>query len=290
MRTRSKAGIAGVALATATALMVGAPSASGDHQSESSAYGISLGGSPGEPAVKYEGGETKTGGGELPAELGPLAAGGVLTLSAGDDKASAQITNLTLGSAIAELPQDLKDGIAQLQQACEVFEQAGDADQAVDPLNDAIDSVPGGIGTVVELPDSEAASKFCNALLDADILNLAKVGILLAQCRDDVGGVRLTDVSVLGAEQPALAGDVPKNLELLPAELEPVAQITLNRQSSEGENFTVDGLVLEIGGQEAAVLASATCGGPIAHEPQPAPQPKPAPAPTPVPATVPVTG
>ena len=290
MRTRSKTGIAGVALATATVMMLGAPSASGDHQSESSAYALSVGGSPGEPAVKYEGGKTKTGGGELPAELGPLAAGGVLTLSAGDDKASAQITNLTLASAIAELPQELKDGIAQLQQACTVFEQAGDADQAIDPLNDAIDSVPGGIGTVVELPDSEAAADFCNGLLDADILNLAEVGVLLAQCNDMSGGVTLTDVSVLGAEQPALAGDVPKNLKLLPAELEQVAQITLNRQTTEGENFTVDGLVLEVGGQEIAVLASATCGGPIAHEPDPDPEPKPAPAPTPVPANVPVTG
>lgn len=292
MNTRTKAGITGVALATGAALMVGAPSASGDHQSESSAYGVSIGGQAGEPAVEYKGGETQTGGGQLPAELGPLAAGGVLTLSAGDDTASAQITDLTLAQAIAELPAELKEGIAQLTQACTAFDEAGDANQAIDPLNDAIDQIPGGIGTVVDLPTTEAASAFCNALLDADILNLAEVGTLLSECVGNTGTVTLTDVKVLGAEQPVLAGKVPAETSLLPAELAPIATITLNHQVTDGESFTVEGLRVEVGGEELAVLASATCGGPIAHEPrpQPGPRPAPAPVPTPVQQSVPVTG
>ena len=81
-------------------------------------------------------------------------------------------------------------------------------------------------------------------------------------------------------------------------ELAAVAKITLNHQVRDGENFTVEGLRLEVGGQTVAVLASATCGGPMA---QPAVQqapakpnkPKPtkqAPKPTPVKTSAPVTG
>ena len=286
MRTPLKAGITGIAVATIAALALSAPSASGEHQSSSSAYGVSLGGSPGEPSVTYEGGETQTGGGELPAELGPLAAGGVLTLSAGDDRATATITDLTLGQAAAQLPQELKDGLAQLSEACTVFEEAGDANQAVDPLNEAINQIP-GVGTVVDIPTAEEAAEFCNGLLDADILSLATVGTLLTECNDTSGSVTLTDVEVLGAEQPVLVGKVAPETQLLPAELADVAQITLNHQTTEGENFTVEGVRIEIGGQEVAVLASATCGGPIAHENR---GPSPAPTPTAVPATVPVTG
>ena len=47
---------------------------------------------------------------------------------------------------------------------------------------------------------------------------------------------------------------------MLPTELEPLIKITLNRQTTEGQNFTVDGLVVELGGEEVAVLASTTCG------------------------------
>ena len=47
-----------------------------------------------------------------------------------------------------------------------------------------------------------------------------------------------------------------------------------------------NGLVLELGGQEVAVLASATCGGPIAHRSEPGPAPRP----TPVQGNVAVTG
>ena len=63
-----------------------------------------------------------------------------------------------------------------------------------------------------------------------------------------------------------------------------------------GENFTVEGLRLEVGGQVVAVLASATCGGPAAAEPvvQQAPakpnKTKQAPKPTPVKTSAPVTG
>lgn len=293
MRTTFKVGATGIALAATAALVATTSTASGDPVSSSSAYGVSAGGTPGQPAVESDGSSTQTGGGQVPAQLGPLASGGVLALSAGDDTASSAVTNLTLGSAVAQLPQELKDGLANLNQACAAVGQATQANEAIAPLNAAINQIP-GVGTLVEVPTVEAATAFCNGLLDSDILNLATVGTLQAQCTDQTGTVTVSDVKVLGAAQPVLTGAVAPETQLLPAELAAVAKITLNRQVVDGENFTVQGLRIEVGGQEVAVLASATCGGPAAQEPalQQAPSkgPKQAPVPTPVKTSAPVTG
>ena len=294
MRTTFKAGVTGIAVAAAAVLVVTTSTASGDPVSSSSAYGASIAGTPGQPAVASDGTATQTGGGQLPAELGPLASGGVLALSAGDDQATSAVTSLTLGSAVAQLPQELKDGLANLNQVCTAIGQATPANDALTPLNDAINQVP-GVGTIVEVPTVEAATAFCNGLVDTDILNLATVGTLQSQCTDQTGTVTLGDVKVLGTPQPVLAGAIAPETQLLPPELAAVAKITLNHQVTDGENFTVEGLRLEVGGQVVAVLASATCGGPMAEEPvvQQAPPtkgPKPAPVPQPVKTSAPVTG
>ena len=294
MRTSLKAGTTGLALTAAALLVVTSSTATSDPVSSSSAYGASVGGTPGQPAVESDGTSTQTGGGHLPEQLGPLAAGGVLEVSAGDDVASAAVTNLTLGSAVAQLPQQVKDGLAQLNQVCTGLGQANQANEVLTPLNDAINQVP-GLGTVVEVPTVEAAQAFCSGLVDTDILNLATVGTLQSQCTDQTGTVTLSDVKVLGAQQPVLAGEIAPETQLLPAELAAVAKITLNHQVPDGENFTVEGLRLEVGGQVVAVLASATCGGPAAEPAvQQAPakptKTKQAPAPTPVRTSAPVTG
>ena len=293
MRTSFRAGATGLAV-TATALLIATGStASGDAVSSSSAYGVSVGGAPGQPAVESDGSGTQTGGGQVPAQLGPLASGGVLALSAGDDHATAAVTDLTLGSAVAQLPPELKDGLANLNQVCTAVGQAGQANEAIAPLNDALDQVP-GLGQVVEVPTVEAATAFCNGLLDSDILELATVGTLQTQCTDQTGSVTLSDVKVLGAPQPVLAGEIAPETQLLPPELAAVAKITLNHQTSDGEDFTVEGLRLEVGGQMVAVLASATCGGPMAEpvvqQQAPSKGPKQAPRPTPVKTSAPVTG
>ena len=297
MRTPAKAGVAGIAAVVAALVVTAAPTASGDHQSGSSAYGASVGGSPGQPAVESDGSTTQTGGGHVPAQLGPLVAGGVMDLSAGNDRATAKVTDLTLGSEAAKLPQQLRDGIAKLTQACTVVEQAGPADQVLEPLNEALNQVP-AVGAVVDIPTTAAAAEFCTGLLDADIVSLAKIGTLQTECNDQTGTVTLTDVEVLGAPQPALLGEVAPETQLLPEQLAPVARITLNHQTVDGENLTVEGLRLEVGGKLVAVLASTTCGGPVQHvtevkgaqAPQPKPKPKPAPVPVPVQASAPVTG
>lgn len=295
MRTTFKAGVTGIAVAATAVLVVTTSTASGEPVSSSSAYGASIGGTPGQPAIASDGTSTQTGGGQLPAQLGPLASGGVLALSAGDDRATSAVTDLTLGSAVAQLPQELRDGLANLNQVCTAVGQATQANEALAPLNDAINQIP-GVGTIVEVPTVEAAAAFCSGLVDTDILNLATVGTLQSQCTDQTGTVTLSDVKVLGAPQPVLAGAIAPETQLLPPELAAVAKITLNHQVAEGENFTVEGLRLEVGGQVVAVLASATCGGPMAEEPvvqqapTQGPKPKPAPKPTPVKTSAPVTG
>ena len=148
MRTSITAGISGIAIAATTLLVVASTTATGEPVSSSSAYGASIGGTPGQPAVESDGSSTQTGGGQLPAQLGPLASGGVLALSAGDDTASSAVTNLTLGSALAQLPPEVKDGLANLNQVCTGIGQATPANEVLTPLNDAINQVP-GLGTVV---------------------------------------------------------------------------------------------------------------------------------------------
>ena len=284
MKLRTKAGITGIALATAATLTLGAPSASGTHQSESSAYGIAIGGEAEQPAAKYPDGPT-SGGGEIPAELGSLAAGGILTVTAGNDQASAKITDLTLGSGLEQLPAELREGLQQIQAACEQLpeEPAEDIDEQI------FGQLPGELQELINTPGN--LRDLCGVLGDGTFAQLASVDTLQAECNDKSGSVAVSKVSIFGSTTPVNDTDnVAPNTSVLPAELEPLIKVTLNRQTTSGENFTVDGLVVELGGEEVAVLASATCGGPIAHEPVDNPEPDPAPAPTPVERSVPVTG
>ena len=285
MRTPVKTGAAVVALATAATLTLGATSASGDHQSSSSAYGVSIGGQEGQPSVEYNGGEPVSGGGNLPAELGPLASGGVLALTAGDDQATSKVTDLTLGSGLAELPAELRDGLQQIQQACDQLppEPAEDVDDQI------FGQLPGELQELIDTPGN--LRDLCMVLGGGTFDELASIDTLHVECNDDTGTVAVSDVRIFGSNTPLNDTDnVPAGTSVLPTELEPLIKITLNRQRTSGENFTVDGLVLELGGEEVAVLASATCGGPIAHSPTPERDPAPAPAPTPVERSVPVTG
>ena len=283
MRTPIKAGITGVALVTAATLAVSVTSASGDDQSESSAYGLSIGGQAGQPSVEYKGGETQTGGGQIPAELGPLAAGGVLTVTAGDDQATAKVADLTLGSGLEQLPAELREGLQQLQQVC-----AGLPEDGV-PTDEILGQVPGALKDVVNTPES--LQEVCNALGGGDFTNLASIQALNTECNGDSGTVEVLKARAFNSDQALNDSDVDPNSSLLPTELAPLIEIVLNRQTPQGDSVTVDGLVLKLGGQEVAVLASATCGGPIAHDPVGNDStPAPAPAPTPVPAHVPVTG
>jgi len=274
-----------VAVMAGSALLVAAPGASGDHQSSSSAYGFSLGGSPGEPAAKFPEGPRK-GGGDLPAELEPLAAGGVMRVTADDDHATAEVTNLTLGLGLAELPEELRTGLQGIEAACEALPEQPDPD-----LDEQIfGELPGNLEELIDTPGN--LRELCSVLGGGTFAELASIETLNVECNDQTGTVAVSNVRLFGSETPVNdTDDVDPGTSVLPPELEPLIKITLNRQATEGENFTVDGLVVELGGEEVAVLASTTCGGPISHEPtQDRSQIKPAEAPTPVEGSAPVTG
>ena len=280
MRIMTKAGIAGVALATAATMSFGVQSASGAHEERSSAYGLSLGGSPGQPAAAFPEGPGKAGG-ELPAELGQLASGGVLTVTAGNDHATAKVTDLTLGSGLEQLPAELRDGLKQISTACAQLPAQPDPD--VD--QQLFGQLPVGLQEIVNTPGN--LRDLCDVVGDGTFAQLASIDTLQAECTGDSGTVAVSNARIFGSKTALNdTGNAPKNFSVLPKELAPLIKITLNRQTTKGENFTVDGLVLELGGQEVAVLSSATCGGPIAHRSSPQQAPRPAP----VQGSVPVTG
>ena len=279
MRITMKAGIAGVALATAATMTFGVQSASGTHEHRSSAYGFSLGGSAGQPAAAFPEGPRKAGG-EVPAELGQLAAGGILTATADNDRATAKVTDLTLGGGLAQLPPELRDGLKQISTVCAQLpaEPAPDADQQL------LEQLPVGLQQLVNTPGN--LRDLCGVIGNGSFAELARIDTLQTECTGHSGTVAVSNARVFGSTTPLNdTGSAPKNFSVLPAELAPLIKITLNRQTTKGEDFTVDGLVLELGGQEVAVLASATCGGPITHQ-----SPRQAPRPAAVQGSVPVTG
>ena len=109
-----------VAVMAGSALLIAAPGASSADPTRSSAYGVSVNGGgqevvPPSPTVEITEGSEQSTGGEIPAEAGPLLAGGLLTLTAGDDKASVVVTDLKIGNLAAELPEELTDQLGQLQ-------------------------------------------------------------------------------------------------------------------------------------------------------------------------------
>ena len=289
MRIVTKAGLAGLALTTATGLMVATSGATNAAPAtKSSAYGLAIYADgkeefPPTPYVESTDGSTQTQGGEIPEN--PVVYGGVAALSAGNDEASVRVADLTVGEALAELPPELTGPVGELEAACAGLEET--PGEQIPPI---LSELPiGG----VEQPTEEEIVSFCEGLLDEVIPNLAEIKTLDVRCDGDSGSVTVAGVEVLGAEVP-FAGEVPEDTTLLPAE-SPV-NITLNRQTAGSDgSYTVDGIVATLGpeGEGEIVIGSATCGEPIAAPPGDGggdPAPPAAPAPTPVAANAPVTG
>jgi len=274
-----------VAVMAGSALLVAAPGASSAEPTPSSAYGFSLGGSPGQPAAKFPEGPRQAGG-ELPPDLEPLAAGGALTVTADDDHATAKVTDLTLGLGLAELPEELRDGLGQIQDACEQLpeEPAPGVDEQI------FGELPGELQELIDTPGN--LRDLCSVIGEGTFTELASIDTLHVECNDKTGTVAVSDLRLFGSTTPVNdTGNVGKNTSVLPAELAPLIKITLNRQTTEGKDFTVDGLVVELGGEEVAVLASTTCGeAPQAAARQSGGEAPTAPAPVPQRGSAPVTG
>lgn len=289
MKLRTTAGMAAaLAVTTAAGLIVASSGATSAAQAtRSSAFGLAVYAQgdeavPPTPYIESTDGSTQTTGGGIPDN--PLLSGAVAQLSAGNNQASVNLTDLVIGSAAEGLPQELKEGLSQLQAGCAALEQSpGELPPIFEQL-----PIPG-----LETPTNDELIAFCNGLLDGVVPNLLEVGVLDIACGGDAGRVTVTDLSALGAPLPDIAGDVPPNTKVLPDN--PLISITLNRQTA-GPNggFTVDGLVIDLGeGQGEVIAGSTTCGEVLPTskpDPKPNPDPAPAPIPTPVPQPVPVTG
>jgi len=279
-----------VAVMAGSALLVAAPGASSADPTRSSAYGVSVtaGGKevvPPSPFVESTDGSTQTAGGAaaFPPDAAPLLSGDVLALSAGDDKASVEVTDLKFGNLISELPPEVGAGLSELQAACE-----GVGEAPIEQFPDVIGEIP---LPLPNQPTEDELIEFCNGVFDGDQVTLATIETLQVSCEGDSGRVNVVGASALGSDVPANLQDVEANKELFPDN--PLISVTLNRQTP-GSNgaFTVDGLVVSLGGGEAeAVVASTTCGEGIPQSSSGSTPGAPtAPAPTPQQGSAPVTG
>jgi hypothetical protein len=287
MKLRTPLALAGAAAMAITTGLVTTANPSQAAATKSYAYGFSLGGEDGQPRAEHPGGPSNDGG-RLPKDFGPLAAGGFLTVEASENQARATVTELTLGKGLRQLPEDLPQGLREFYQICDGFPEEFDGGE--DPVGEALGELPGGLKETIKT--AEDLRDLCDAVFGGDYTELVSVEVLDAECNGRNRTVTVQEAAVFGSE-PVTYSDVPRNHQLLPEELAPLIKITLNKQYTNNKGgAVVEGLVLELGGQEVAVLASATCGEPIPTKPRPAraPAPKQAEAPEPVRQSVPVTG
>ena len=286
MNTRTKAAL--LSVAAATTLVVAAAGPSGAAAGKSFAYGVSVNGQGQQPYVESTDGSTQTGGGAIPDDASPLLSGGVMKLTAGNDKASADLVDLGLLN-IGDHLKPLTDNLKNLQPFCDGLGQAGQADQALTQINDGIHQAPGG--SLITLPSVKQAQEFCNTVIAGNIGELVHLKALNVKCSGDTGTVNLAGAELLGAKVPGINGDVAPNTPLFPDN--PGFNVILNRQTQNKDgSFTVDGLVVNLGGSQGAdiVLASATCGKRIVDRTTNGKPPHSAPAPSPVHRSLGVTG
>jgi hypothetical protein len=292
MKIRTPLALAGAAaLAVTTGLVTAAPYASSAAPTKSFAWGFAINGEPKQPYVESTDGSTQTDpDASLPPEAAPLLSGDIIKFQAGDDYANISIADLEVASTASEL-EPLFAELQGLQEACEGLGEA--------PSEELLDGLRKNLSTGVELPTEEQVLNFCSNLIDADIDSLFAVDTFDVECDGDSGSVTLANTRVLGAAAPEpLQGEVPAGTKLFTGDAAPLAelvQVTFNRQTPKPNGaFSVDGIVLEVGGGGLEViLGHTTCGEPIPQESTgraPAPAPPRAEAPEPVRQSVPVTG
>ena len=288
MKFRTPLALAGAAALAVTTGLVTTADPSQAAATKSYAWGFAINGEPKQPYVESTDGSTQTNpDASFPAEAEPLVSGDIIKFQAGDDYANISIADLTLASEASQL-EPLFAELQDLQQACTGLGEA--------PTEQVLTEFQNNLPTGIQLPTEEQVLDFCSQLLDADIASLLAIDTFDVECRGDSGSVTLADTSVLGAPAPEpLQGDVPADTKLFTGDAAPLAQlvqVTFNRQTAKPNGaFSVDGIVVELGGgQGEIVLGHTTCGEPVSQPARSAPNPPPADAPEPVRQSVPVTG
>jgi hypothetical protein len=201
---------------------------------------------------------------ELPKN--PLIALRAANVSAGNDSASVELFDLTVGPDLLnqiKIPPDLKE-------SCDNLPATGADDLPIPelPLPDLGLPLP-KLSTkdlpIKNLPD------LCKLLLTppSSLLALDSVNVY---CTGDSGAIDIGSLTLLGQK---IAIPSTKQSFTIPAE--PLAKITVNEQtkSSDG-SFTITALTIDLGnGAEVLKLASATCAKPTASKPTPKPTKRP---------------
>ena len=277
-----------VAVMAGSALLVASPGASSADPTRSSAYGVSVnaGGQPAVPPtpfVESTDGSTKTTGGAeaIPSQAAPLLAGDVLALSAGDDEASVEVTDLEIGNVGDQIPPELKEQFEALQQACEELRGSGGS-----RLPDL-----GELPIPVPQPSPEDFQRVLRA-------SRRRVRQPRQPRHAAMSSATVTPVPSRCSE-PACSGypfrprtwrTSRRTLELFPGQPAPPGDAEPSDPGPRGA-FTVDGLVISLGeGQAEAVVASTTCGEGIPQAAGGTTEAPTAPAPIPQQGSAPVTG
>ncbi|WP_109509676.1 choice-of-anchor P family protein [Nocardioides speluncae] len=290
MRRNLIATAATVAVVTATAgfAVLAGSSGSTAAGTPSSAYAFAAEGAlpfAGQPYVESSDGKTQTANlVELPDN--PLAALGAGTVSAGDNKASVEMLNLSVGGGVfdqlPEVPEDLK-------KQCDALPDTGIGDLPVPELP-AIPALPvPGLPDLNDLPDELPADdlrELCRLLLTPPS-SLVGLDLLKVSCNGATGTVEMGALTVLGVKVPAPA--MTPNTTIPGG---PLFTITLNKQTKNADgSFTVKGMEISLGGgAQVITFGNATCAK-FTKPTKPTPTNTPtAPSPTPVPTNLPVTG
>ncbi|MFG1817940.1 hypothetical protein ACGFIF_29555 [Kribbella sp. NPDC049174] len=228
---------------------------------------------------------------ELPEN--PLLAVRAGTVTAGNDSASVELFDVTIGQGAlsqVKVPPELK-------QTCATLPAQGADDLPIPdlPLPDL--GLPLPTPSTKDLP-AKNLPDLCNLLLTPPSALLA-IDAVNVWCSGDDGGVDIGSLTLLGQK---IAVPTTKQVVTIPAA--PLATITVNERTQRSDgSFTITGLTINLGdGAEVIRLASATCAKPAA-KPKPTPKPTPqptlpapldqppmAPIPTPVKTHHPVTG
>ncbi|WP_432935976.1 hypothetical protein ACQPXM_21995 [Kribbella sp. CA-253562] len=208
---------------------------------------------------------------ELPKNA--LLSARTATVTAGNDKASVELLDVTIGKGALDqvkLPPDLKKSCASLP-------ATGAEDLPVPdlPLPDL--GLPLPDLTTVDLP-AKNLPQLCDLLLTppSSVLGIDSVNVW---CAGDRGGVDIGSLTLLGQRI-----QVPSTEQGAVIPAAPLATVTVNEQAQRADgSFTITGLTINLGdGAQVIRLASATCAKPAAAA---KPTPKPTERPVPVPAT-----
>ncbi len=289
-------GAVALVVAGASVALIGGSSASQAAGTPSQAYGIQATGlipiDKAPVTVSDDGRLHEDSVASFPAN--PLLTGGIVTTRAANGEASASVADLGVGGGLLDQIPDLSEQLSPLCDALKQVDLGAVNDQITGPDGTLLPDV---LGPIVEGVDPNLDLSLITALDLGDLLpddlsglcdvlsgkaGLVGAEAVTAECHGNAGSLTVANLTALG-----LPVQIDTNTVNSKVEVPGVLTITANRQTRNSNGtFTVDGLVINLLGQQEIVITSATCGRITSADPTPDPTD----SPTPVPTRFPVTG